>query len=311
MQIITGAGIQGGLIHWEQPMQHVWYDALHLARGQDKLAALIERARKHPGAGQAVATRIDELLAAAPVVEAAPSRRGVGRGFAWHGEAEAITGDRDTMLDVAFLRLGNERASAVVRLLIRFAGVTSCGTGFLIAPDLVLTNHHVLRNNVHEGVPPDMVEAWFNYERGPDGSDRAVHAVSALPDTIQGDAEFDWAVIRLSRAAAADVTPLALRPTLPLGVDDRVYIIQHPAGGPKKVGMHHNEVRYIDTDVVQYLTDTLPGSSGAPVFNERWEVVALHHWSLDGRTDAGRREIRNQGICIERVVSGLMRKGIM
>jgi V8-like Glu-specific endopeptidase len=28
---------------------------------------------------------------------------------------------------------------------------------------------------------------------------------------------------------------------------------------------------------VQYTTDTLPGSSGSPVFNDNWEVVALHH----------------------------------
>ena len=26
-----------------------------------------------------------------------------------------------------------------------------------------------------------------------------------------------------------------------------------------------------------YLADTLPGSSGSPVLNNRWEVVALHH----------------------------------
>ena len=29
--------------------------------------------------------------------------------------------------------------------------------------------------------------------------------------------------------------------------------------------------------MVQYVTSTLPGSSGSPVFNDNWEVVALQH----------------------------------
>ncbi len=28
---------------------------------------------------------------------------------------------------------------------------------------------------------------------------------------------------------------------------------------------------------VHYLADTLPGSSGSPVLNRHWEVIALHH----------------------------------
>ena len=30
-------------------------------------------------------------------------------------------------------------------------------------------------------------------------------------------------------------------------------------------------------DLVQYSTDTEPGSSGSPVFNQDWEIVGLHH----------------------------------
>lgn len=32
-----------------------------------------------------------------------------------------------------------------------------------------------------------------------------------------------------------------------------------------------------------YLTDTLPHSSGSPVFNSEWEVVALHHAGVQNK----------------------------
>ena len=61
---------------------------------------------------------------------------------------------------------------------------------------------------------------------------------------------------------------------------------------------------------MQYLTDTLGGSSGAPVFNEDWLVVALHHWGKTVDVD-GTREIRNQGVTIGRVADGLRSHGVL
>ena len=56
--------------------------------------------------------------------------------------------------------------------------------------------------------------------------------------------------------------------------EQRVVIIQHPGGGQKQIAIAHNLVTYFDDNSVQYLTDTMPGSSGSPVFNEAWEVIA-------------------------------------
>jgi V8-like Glu-specific endopeptidase len=88
-----------------------------------------------------------------------------------------------------------------------------------------------------------------------------------------------------------------------------VYIIQHPNGGVKKVGMVHNIVVNVTDDVIQYRTDTESGSSGSPVFNEQWQVVGLHHrWG--SRKGSGRVEYFNQGQRIERVVAGLTKAGV-
>ena len=127
--------------------------------------------------------------------------------------------------------------------------------------------------------------------------------------TIAGDPAHDWAAIRIDGQLPAGVPVIGLSGGSPVQVDDRVYIIQHPHGGAKKIGMIHNVVRYVDDDVIRYWTDTESGSSGSPVFNERWQVVALHHyWVTD--TAGTTTEIRNQGRRIERVVAGLAAAGI-
>jgi endonuclease G, mitochondrial len=38
---------------------------------------------------------------------------------------------------------------------------------------------------------------------------------------------------------------------------------------------------------LHYLTDTAPGLSGSSVFNDRWELVALHHSGVPARDERG------------------------
>ena len=54
-------------------------------------------------------------------------------------------------------------------------------------------------------------------------------------------------------------------------------IIQHPDAQRKQVCVRENKLLTRTDDVLWYTTDTLGGSSGSPVFNNDWQVVALHH----------------------------------
>ena len=54
-------------------------------------------------------------------------------------------------------------------------------------------------------------------------------------------------------------------------------IIQHPDGERKQLCVRENQLFKRGNDVLWYSTDTKPGSSGSPVFNNDWYVVALHH----------------------------------
>jgi V8-like Glu-specific endopeptidase len=70
--------------------------------------------------------------------------------------------------------------------------------------------------------------------------------------------------------------------------------------------MSDNEVKYVDDKVIQYLTDTLPGSSGSPVFNERFEIVGLHHMGGDLVEPAsGHIYYRNQGVRISAIQANM------
>ena len=112
--------------------------------------------------------------------------------------------------------------------------------------------------------------------------------------------------------SAAPIVDVAASVDVPVRVGDRVYIIQHPNGGVKKIGMHHNLVRFVDEDVLQYWTDTEAGSSGSPVFDEQWRLVALHHrWVESAGAGAAGREFRNQGRRIARVAEGLTAHGLI
>lgn len=308
IDFVQASGINPGSIAWTQTAQLTWADTLRQGSLQGKNRKLVEVIIA--SADAAVASRLQEFLAAVPVGPA-PEPPADWKAPAMSKELERQTAAEPTLLDVTFLERGMELAHAVVRLLVAMPdGNRYYGTGFLIAPDLVLTNHHVLFDLAGNEERARRVEVWFGYERSFGGNIRAHSAIEGDPATIQGNREHDWAVIRVN---ATDVPKSAVVIDLnelgEVGVDDRVNIIQHPKGGPKQIGMVHNVVRLVNEDVVQYLTDTEPGSSGSPVFDEQWRIVALHHQGREVTVD-GVTEIRNQGRRITRVVAGLTAAGL-
>jgi endonuclease G len=304
--MVRGTGATPASINWNQPMALVWDDVLLTLQKQGKLRDLLQGLIDGPD--QALAVRLRELMADHPVT-AAPSHATddsrmpplVQDGLRKNIRSESV------LLDVAFLQRGIELASAVVRLLVTLDGNQFFGTAFRIGSGLLLTCHHVLFADL--GSRATAVEAWFGYERSLDGLTKTHISIPGRVDTIVGDPAHNWAVIRLAGPVPEGTAVISLIGAAPVKVDDRVYIIQHPYGGVKKIGMIHNVVRYVDDDVVRYLTDTEAGSSGSPVFNEQWQLVALHERWLWDNTGTS-LEYRKQGRRIERVVDGLNAAGI-
>jgi V8-like Glu-specific endopeptidase/endonuclease/exonuclease/phosphatase family metal-dependent hydrolase len=196
-------------------------------------------------------------------------------------------------LPARFLVDGASRSNAVCRIVTS----TSLGTGFLIGRSFLMTNNHVLADK--EEAEGSVAE--FGFEEGED-----ITRVAIEPGRLFiTDKNLDFTIVACDGRNISDIKPIQLlRNPSTVTRNERVNIIQHPKGLPKKVALHDNKVILIKDKVVHYHTDTEPGSSGSPVFNNKWDLVALHHagWSVGG----GRST--NEGVRISAIVSHLLRR---
>jgi len=202
--------------------------------------------------------------------------------------AELVDGESN-FLPAAFLRNGADLAHAVCRISIeKSPGRFSHGTGFLIGPDIVMTNNHVLETQTHA----ESAIAEFGFEERSD----SVITIQFLPDRLFiTDKTLDFTIVACTTEGIEDLghVPLLRNPAT-ITRHEHVNIIQHPSGRPKEVSLQDNEVIRVKDLVIRYSTDTEPGSSGSPVFNNDWELVALHH----AGADLGDGRAENEGIRI-------------
>jgi hypothetical protein len=90
-----------------------------------------------------------------------------------------------------------------------------------------------------------------------------------------------------------------------------VNIIQFPLGWPMSIAIRNNLLTFRTERTLLYETDTEVGSSGSPVFNDDWQLVALHHWGhpfLERRDDRGETlpDNVNEGVRISAITKFLM-----
>ncbi len=223
----------------------------------------------------------------------------------WHSrlrtdELEKITGSQPTFLPLHFFELGQLKSKSVALVQLP----SGSGTGFLIDNNLLLTNNHVI-GDVASAKAASVI---FNYQHELNGSPAKTTTYSLSPENgFSTSKSHDWTAVRLDGEANSDWGAISLEDCQ---VDDGEYvnIVQHPMGGPKVVAMYHNVVVFSDDDRIQYLTDTLPGSSGSPVFRSDWSLVGIHH---AGGPIAKDGSVRNEGIAVRRLIADLKSIGLI
>jgi V8-like Glu-specific endopeptidase len=245
---------------------------------------------------------------------------------------EQVLNSEDNFLDMHVLLGAIYSARAVAR--IEYPEGNPKGTGFLIGPNLLLTNHHVLPDStllqnavVRFGFYKDMLTIPL-----------AGQVVKVLPDFyhFSPEKELDYTLVQLDGEPLKDIRfqgEMGNKSTLELIREnrhrgylrvsdqiiqnvDRVNIIQHPSGDPLKVVLTQNYVTATMTaDRVHYLADTDDGSSGSPVFNNLWEVVALHHGSKETKLKnpggGGRSSYENEGIPMRAILADFKTKDLL
>lgn len=196
---------------------------------------------------------------------------------------ERKIGKTDDKLSIEFFESGLLAAKSVGRINILFGD--SFGTGFHIGHQVLITNHHV----ISDPAQAKTCEFELNVEENKLGKAKNIYSYSLDPDRFfLTDKEMDFTLVAIG-GPVGDNPPInqfgwhvLLEIQGKIRVGDPVNIIQHPNGKEKAVVIHNSHFLLLenDTDSEQfcwYSGDTEEGSSGAPVFNNRWEVVSLHH----------------------------------
>lgn len=250
---------------------------------------------------------------------------------------EKIVRDRSTFIDVMRFR---QRLGHLENWVCAIETSVGGGTGFLIAPDVVLTNYHVIEPFVKGQASPADARCRFDYKALPGGA--AVNSGLAVPlasgwdikksrysaaDLQVGGTEWtpdelDFALVRLADAvgeqpigAKAEIGApnrgwLPITSTPPdLAQDDVLFILQHPQDlqvlparlQPMQLAAG-NVIEFVGNGLrVRHDVLTLPGSSGSPCFNSSLELVALHHaGEPNSRLDY--RGAYNQAIPLKEIV---------
>jgi hypothetical protein len=184
------------------------------------------------------------------------------------------------------------------------------GTGFLVGPDLVLTNDHVIDRLRDGRARWQDVKCRFDHKQAIDGSPIAtkkktevgLDSANPLVDR-RSPSKYDWNP-KLGEAAPDEIDSALLRlaesigdtpvgggmgdpeakprgwidataapPVLAAG--NQVFLLQHPKGEPLQLSI--GTVKQFSGTRIRYDANSKDGSSGAPCFNADLQLVALHH----------------------------------
>lgn len=261
--------------------------------------------------------------------------RGASEPTALSGSLEKLINSEAGFTDVAVFARGLAEAEARIAR-IEVLGVPR-GTGFLVGDRLLLTCWHVVGTLAESREPASSIAvARFDHAAGSlraDGNAVAfaddwnvassVHAgvLDELSAAGPSPGPLDYALVRLTSDAGAENIGPDRRGSyrlsaISLAYDERapLLIVGHPRARPMQLSyaspagavltQHANRVRY--------QTNTEGGSSGSPVFDKEWRVVALHHAggppTEDGTLEPKATDTFNQGVPISLIARDLQRE---
>ena len=87
-------------------------------------------------------------------------------------------------------------------------------------------------------------------------------------------------------------------------------MIGHPEGGELALSLEDNLLLDYDATRIHYRSATAEGSSGSPVFDDTWQLIALHHGgSLQMPALNGKGEYQaNEGILMDAIAKAYRAK---
>jgi endonuclease G len=277
---------------------------------RDRVEASKEAIEKQKTADQDLKSLQSQPTAGAkPLVTDSPERIAFRLDLISHNDPKALErliGKRN-IVSVNFFARGLQTAKAVCRIktLGTAVGPPDYATGFLITPNLLVTNNHVLPDP--ETASRSLAE--FGYELDTNFVECRGRIFPFAPiEAFYTSADLDFTIVAISPMGhdGTPITDFGVLPLIPTSgkglINEHVSIIQHPQGGTKQVVVRENRIIELDKAkfpnlnpaFMHYTADTEPGSSGSPIFNDQWDVVSIHHQAIDDR-DENNQPLNKQG----------------
>lgn len=198
-------------------------------------------------------------------------------------------------------------------------GVTYFGSGFITPDNYLYTNYHVISHpydfeapTLHRPATLDelksiakqaTIEFGFN-QAGTEGNPANTYSLDTTDFLYSHTDDLDYVRVKVAGNPADTWGGLTIDPNANISIGMKVPIIQHPEGEYKKVMLAANQVAgyaYQNHKRILYTTNTERGSSGSPVFNLDWKVIALHH--------AAENSAANRGILFQYIWADIVAKG--
>ena len=199
----------------------------------------------------------------------------------------------DKLLDARFIMAASEIQRCVGRIATNDGGY---GTGFRISNQLIITCKHVLEDCREGCIQFHMYDPHLQGLPGNSGPQSVKQFPLDSETLYYENEELDFAVIAIS-IESQDVGIISSVQTAKCLTGKHMNIFSHPNGSAMRVSLRQNvavdepqKKKMITVDIISlklealsaephiiiHEADTEAGSSGAPIFNDRWQLVAIH-----------------------------------
>jgi S1-C subfamily serine protease len=183
-------------------------------------------------------------------------------------------------------------------------------TGFLVSPDVIMTNHHCIKTQ--REARSANVDFDYDFEFAPTDTIRGKELL------LPSNPELDFALVRLRNPVDATArVPFKLVADLPTS-GQQLLVIQHPGGEPKQISVTGCVVKGIGVkgsgeklSDFEHGCDTKGGSSGAAALNVAGNVIGLHHLGFrENDPHPDKPELLNRAVLMKEIIDFLRQKGI-
>jgi V8-like Glu-specific endopeptidase len=271
-------------------LKDVVFELIDWAESAGKLERLIIGAYEETPGNPKLKEFYETVFKRRFIVTPIASANAIGPDIDWLGATEEIQlqsflKPQPDWYDVGFLKRALERAASVCRIEIPSRDIKA--TGVLIAPQLVLTNYHVLKLDESDDLQANALNALLHFgcftaEDGTETEGQSFSLDRQKPILHSSPTKkLDYVLLQVDSSIrrTKEIKPVQWEINNSLVSRMGINLLQHPEGESMKLSISCDGITgvYPERGVVQYVNRTAVGSSGSPCFDENWKLVALHH----------------------------------